>query len=291
MRAASRERLLGLGLGDRRSGYPLEMVLSASAAGMRLAETPVAYRPRAGRSKVTGTLRGTRQAVRDMSTILAAPAPVLLLVAKSPVPGKVKTRLTPELTPEQAAGVAGAALFDTMVTLERIPASRRVLVLEGAPGRWLRPGWEVVPQVGGGLDRRLAAAFAAVAGPTPALLVGMDTPQFTARNLAEPLSPAGRVGADAWFGPATDGGFWALGLARPTAELAERLLRGLPMSTDATGSALLSRLSAARLRVRWLPTLTDVDTPATAAEVASLVPASHFAAAWRAATAARPVIL
>ncbi|RAG87509.1 hypothetical protein DN069_01360 [Streptacidiphilus pinicola] len=283
MRIAPRERLLALGLGDRRSGYPLEMVLAAAAAGMRLAEVPVGYRPRAGRSKVTGTLRGTRQAVRDMSAILAAPAPVLLLLAKAPAPGRVKTRLTAAVTPEQAASVAEAALVDTMVTLEQIPASRRLLVLDGLPGRWLRPGWEVVPQAEGGLDRRLAAAFAAVTGPAPALLVGMDTPQLAARTLAEPLAPARRADVDAWFGPATDGGFWAFGLARPDPDLAARLLWDVPMSMPTTGAALRARLAAEGLHVHDLPPLTDVDTPPTADEVAALAPTSHFATAWRAA--------
>jgi glycosyltransferase involved in cell wall biosynthesis len=70
MRAARREGLLALGLTDRRSGYPLEMVLRARREGWRIAETDVAYRPRQGRSKVTGTFRGTLQAVRDMHRVL-----------------------------------------------------------------------------------------------------------------------------------------------------------------------------------------------------------------------------
>jgi dTDP-L-rhamnose 4-epimerase len=70
MRAAPRERLLELGLTDRRSGYPLEMVLLAGRRGWRIAETDVAYHPRAGRSKVTGTVRGTLQAIRDMRRVL-----------------------------------------------------------------------------------------------------------------------------------------------------------------------------------------------------------------------------
>jgi rSAM/selenodomain-associated transferase 1 len=281
MRAARREHLLGLGLGDRRSGYPLEMVLSAAAAGMRIVERDVAYRPRAGRSKVTGTLRGTRQAVQDMGRQLAAPAPVLLVLAKAPVPGRVKTRLTPACTPDQAAALAEAALSDTLRTLDRVPAGRRILVLDGAPGHWLPPGWEVLPQGGGGLDERLASAFAAVAGDVPALLVGMDTPQLTARMLAEPLSAAARTGTDAWFAPAADGGFWALGLARPRAELARRLLHGVPMSTDHTGADLLQRLAAEGLRVTVLPTLTDVDTVTEAAEVAAAAPRTRFASQWR----------
>jgi glycosyltransferase A (GT-A) superfamily protein (DUF2064 family) len=287
MRAARRDRLLGLGLGDRRSGYPLEMVLSGAAAGMRITEREVAYRPRAGRSKVTGTLRGTRQAVHDMRTLLAAPLPTLLVVAKSPRPGRVKTRLTPPCTPGQAAGLAEAALADTLDVLGRVPAGRRVLVLDGPPGPWLPPGWEVLPQRGGGLDERLAAAFADVAGGGggggPALLVGMDTPQLTARMLAEPLAAAARTGVDAWFGPAADGGFWALGLAAPSAELAGDLLLGVPMSSATTGAVVRERLAAAGLRVAPLPALTDVDTAADAAEVAAQAPTTRFAAAWRAA--------
>ncbi|MCO5972966.1 glycosyltransferase family 2 protein [Actinoallomurus soli] len=70
MRAARRTRLLDLHLTDRRSGYPLEMVLRARAQGWRIAETDVAYHPRTGRSKVTGTVRGTLRAVRDMRRVL-----------------------------------------------------------------------------------------------------------------------------------------------------------------------------------------------------------------------------
>ncbi|MDH6132086.1 glycosyltransferase A (GT-A) superfamily protein (DUF2064 family) [Kitasatospora sp. MAA4] len=281
MRAARRERLLALGLGDRRSGYPLEMVLTASAAGMRIAEVDVDYRPRAGRSKVTGTLRGTRQAVQDMRAVLAAPPPTLLVIAKAPVPGRVKTRLTPPYSPEQAAALAEAALVDTLRTLDTVPAGRRLLVLDGAPGPWLPPGWQVVPQVSGGLDARLAAAFAHAPAGAPALLVGMDTPQLRAETLAAPLAATARAGADAWYGPAADGGFWALGLARPSAELAQRLLAGVPMSTPRTGAALLERLAEAGLAVRRLPELTDVDTAADADQVAAEAPDGAFAARLR----------
>ncbi|MDP9451957.1 MAG: glycosyltransferase family 2 protein [Actinomycetota bacterium] len=70
MRALRRDELLALGLLDRRYGWPLEMVLRASAAGWRLAEVAVPYRPRTGRSKVTGTVRGTLRTVADMSRAL-----------------------------------------------------------------------------------------------------------------------------------------------------------------------------------------------------------------------------
>jgi glycosyltransferase involved in cell wall biosynthesis len=71
MRAARRADLLALDLRDRRFGYPLQMVTKATAAGWRLAEVDVGYFPREGRSKVTGTVRGTIHAVRDMRAVLA----------------------------------------------------------------------------------------------------------------------------------------------------------------------------------------------------------------------------
>ncbi|MFD7711676.1 glycosyltransferase family 2 protein [Streptomyces sp. NPDC059786] len=73
LRAARREPLLALGLTDRRSGYPLQMVVRAADAGWRITEHDVPYLPRTGASKVTGTWRGTWQAVRDMSRVLAEP--------------------------------------------------------------------------------------------------------------------------------------------------------------------------------------------------------------------------
>jgi len=75
MRAARRDDLLGLGIEDRRFGWPLEMVLRAAAAGWRIDEVPIPYAPRTGRSKVTGTVAGTLRAVRDMSRVLGEGRP------------------------------------------------------------------------------------------------------------------------------------------------------------------------------------------------------------------------
>jgi glycosyltransferase involved in cell wall biosynthesis len=71
MRAARREPLRGLGILDRRFGWPLEMVVRAADAGWVVREVPVSHLPRKGRSKVTGTVRGTVRAVRDMAAVLA----------------------------------------------------------------------------------------------------------------------------------------------------------------------------------------------------------------------------
>ncbi|HEY2636692.1 MAG TPA: glycosyltransferase family 2 protein [Solirubrobacteraceae bacterium] len=70
MRVARRRALLDLGIEDRRFGWPLEMVLRAAACGWRIEERPVGYRARTGRSKVTGTVRGTVRTVRDMRAVL-----------------------------------------------------------------------------------------------------------------------------------------------------------------------------------------------------------------------------
>ncbi|MCF3133974.1 TIGR04282 family arsenosugar biosynthesis glycosyltransferase [Streptomyces olivochromogenes] len=191
----------------------------------------------------------------------------LLVIAKEPLPGRVKTRLTPPFTPREAAALAEAALADTLDAVAAAPADRRVLVLDGAPGHWLPPGFDVVPQCPGGLDERLAAAFAGCAGP--ALLIGMDTPQVTPELLTVDFADC-----DAYFGPAADGGFWALGFARPE----PALLRGVPMSTPETGAVQRERLAAAGLRVRDLPRLRDVDTAADARAVAALAPHGRFAA-------------
>ncbi|CBG67611.1 DUF2064 domain-containing protein [Streptomyces sp. LBUM 1478] len=191
----------------------------------------------------------------------------LLVIAKEPRPGRVKTRLTPPFSPREAAALAEAALVDTLSAVAAAPADRRVLVLAGKPGPWLPPGFDVVPQGDGGLDERLAAAFALCDGP--ALLIGMDTPQVTPELLA--VEPGG---CDAYFGAAEDGGFWALGLTRPD----PALLRGVPMSTPVTGAVQRARLVSAGLRVRDLPVLRDVDTAADAEAVAAVAPHSRFAA-------------
>lgn len=195
----------------------------------------------------------------------------LLIIAKEPVPGRVKTRLTPPFSPAEAAQLAAAALEDTLRTVLTLPALRRIVVLEGRPGSWLPPGIQVQPQGSGTLDERIAAAFGTCTGPT--LLVGMDTPQL-APALAPALSPDGWDGCDAWFGPAEDGGFWALGLATPD----PGLVRGVPMSLPQTGRLQRARLTEAGLTVRDLAPMRDVDTAEDAAYVAAAAPHGRFAA-------------
>lgn len=197
----------------------------------------------------------------------------VVVIAKEPVAGRVKTRLTPYFTPHEAAALAAAALEDTLRTVAHVPAARRVLALDGAPGAWLPEGFTVLPQRGSGLDERLAAAFddAHRLLPAPIVLIGMDTPQVTAGMLASALSLLDSH--DAVFGPATDGGFWLLGLRVPD----PALLLGVPMSEPTTGEVQLHRLREAELNVAPMPCLTDVDTAADAFAVAAVAPRSLFA--------------
>jgi len=218
-------------------------------------------------------------AAEQAARAAATPRAQVIVIAKQPVPGRVKTRLTPPFSAGQAARLAAAALADTLAAAAQVPAVRHVLALEGTAGDWLPPGFDVIAQHGRGLDERLAAAFGQAYAqlPVPMVLIGMDTPQVTRRALGAAIRPLATGAADAVFGPAADGGFWLLGLRRPD----PALLLGVPMSAADTGEAQLARLNGAGLRVRQLPLLTDVDDAATARAVAAQIPRSRFAAALR----------
>jgi hypothetical protein len=196
--------------------------------------------------------------------------PALLVIAKAPAPGRVKTRLSPPCSPEQAAALATAALADTLAAVAALPG-RRVLVLDGAPGDWIPPGFEVVAQRGDGLAERLAAAFADAGGP--AVLVGMDTPQITPALLDRAVDGLGSAGAV--FGPAEDGGFWLIGLQQAD----PRVFAGIPMSVESTGACQRARLGELGLDVAEVPVLRDVDTIEDARAVAAAAPYGGFAAA------------
>ena len=204
----------------------------------------------------------------------------LLVLAKSPLAGRVKTRLCPPFTPVQAAALAEAALRDTLAAVAGTPAVARTVVLEGPLGDWLPASFGVLPQRGRGLDERLAAAYddAWAVHPAPLLLVGMDTPQVTPALLTAAASQLLSDGTDAVLGLATDGGWWTLGLRRPDASL----LVGVPMSTAETGACQHRRLVQADLRVRLLPVLTDVDTAEDAVAVAAECSCPRFAVALQA---------
>lgn len=187
--------------------------------------------------------------------------PAILVIAKEPVPGRSKTRLTPPCTPAQAATIARASLQDTLTAVAATPASARVVVLDGDADGWVPDGFTVIPQRGAGLDQRLAAAFED--GPSPALLIGMDTPQVTAKMLTQALTLM--VEGGAVLGEAWDGGFWAVGIHGPNRALFE----GVPMSVASTCTAQRERFDALGIPYQDLPVLRDVDTFSDALIVAA----------------------
>jgi glycosyltransferase A (GT-A) superfamily protein (DUF2064 family) len=192
----------------------------------------------------------------------------ILVLAKTPVPGRVKTRLCPPYTPGEAASLAAAALSDTIATVATVPDVHRTLVIDGdhpAPS-----GWNRIVQRGGSLAERLAHAYRDSRMPgIPALLIGMDTPQAGPALLTEAADLLTNPDIDAVLGLAEDGGWWALGLRKP--DRAD-VLRDVPTSTSNTGTLTLERLRSDGLRVVALPMLRDVDTAADAAAVAALCP-------------------
>jgi hypothetical protein len=195
----------------------------------------------------------------------------LLVIAKEPLPGRAKTRLTPPCSPVQAARLAAASLEDTLDAVERTPAERKVLIFEGDPRNWRRPGFEVIPQRGHGLAERLAAAFEDIGGP--ALLVGMDTPQVTPALLRDGIEALLAPGIDAVLGPALDGGYWSIGLTDTTAGAFDHV----PMSSHSTCIRQLTRLRELGLRIHEQRRLRDVDTIEDAIAVAADNPGSRFA--------------
>lgn len=198
----------------------------------------------------------------------------LIVLAKECIPGRVKTRLHPAFSFEGAALIAAASLGDTLTAVGSLPASRRILCFDGTNPPAGSEEYEILPQVSGGLDARIASAFDACSGPT--VLIGMDTPQISADHL-EPVFGRWPEDVGAWFGPSRDGGFWALALADPRGDL----IRGVPMSRSDTGRIQRRRLVDAGLRLADLAELVDIDTADDLDDVIATIPASSTASVTR----------
>jgi glycosyltransferase A (GT-A) superfamily protein (DUF2064 family) len=210
---------------------------------------------------------------------------IVLVVAKAPVPGQVKTRLCPPVTPLQAAIVAAAALLDTLDAVRATPGVAPVLAYTGTLSgaerageiRSALAGWHRVPQRGATFADRLARAHADAAAHAPGrpvLQIGMDTPQVSPATLASTMDRLDT--AEAVLGPALDGGWWALGLRNPHQAEA---LRGVPMSTSETRRLTHEALITRGLHIIDGLSLSDVDSWDDAQAVAAAAPGGRFAAA------------
>ncbi|MCR6488995.1 DUF2064 domain-containing protein [Amycolatopsis sp. OK19-0408] len=212
---------------------------------------------------------------------------LVLILAKAPRSGRVKTRLCPPATPDQAARIAAAALLDTLDTVRALPWAQPVVALagdfaDGVAARELAQATRDVPVVsqrGTTLGHRIAAAHADAAKLFPAaavLQIAMDTPQVTPTLLTGCRDVLFAPGVDAVLGAADDGGWWLLGLHDP--RHAETIAT-VPTSRPDTGIRAHEALQSNGFRVCAMSTLADIDTMPVAREVAGTLPGSRFAAA------------
>lgn len=183
----------------------------------------------------------------------------ITVIAKAPVAGRVKTRLCPPCSPQDAADVAEAALVATLAGIEAVApggmhplagAVHRVVLLDGHPGAWLPGGFDVVDQRGDGLAARLSNGFDDLG---IGVIVGMDTPAAVAALGQAFVSLIDGIDV---LGLASDGGYWCIGLHAVDASV----FNGVPMSASHTGLAQLRRLHELRRPVRLLHAGRDLDT-------------------------------
>ena len=287
MRVASRTRP-GVAR-DRRPSFGVATGDGAAGGTRRLAPPHRARRVRRTDRAFEGHRDGRRHVagrVRHGPTAARHAAVHLTIITKAPERGRVKTRLCPPCTPAEAAAVAAAALADTIDAVDDSVADtprrwandetiRRVLLLDGPPGEWVPPGYDVVAQRGSDLGERLAHGFDELG---PGVVVGMDTPA-AGRWLGGALDAVAH-GLDA-IGLATDGGYWVIGLARCD----DAVFAGVPMSESHTGLAQLRRLHDLGRRVRLLPMARDLDDLADLIAIAAATDGGRLPSTARAMVA------
>jgi uncharacterized protein len=177
---------------------------------------------------------------------MTGPRRAVVVIAKEPVPGAVKTRLAATLGDDGAARAAAAMLADTVVGMAAVDAE---------PWVCFAPGFGLLAQVEGDLGDRLAACLAALlgAGADQVVIVGADTPQVPRATYEAAFTLLDQV--DLVLGPARDGGYYLVGAKAALPEL----FVGVPMGTDAVLEVTMQRAARRRLRVGTVPTLRDLD--------------------------------
>jgi len=181
----------------------------------------------------------------------------VVVMAKHPVPGRVKMRLAAALGPERACTLYRAFVLDLAGRLARLPYPVTWAYWPPeAPFSTLVPGMRCRPQAGRDLGERMARAVETVLaeGAGPVLVIGADAPHVSEAVLAEAVS-ALAAGADVALGPAYDGGYYLIGLRAP----APALFTGIAWSTADVLATTRARAGDAGLRVHLLPPTFDVD--------------------------------
>jgi len=183
----------------------------------------------------------------------------LIVFVKAPRPGLVKTRLAETLGAEAACAAYRRLVETQLQQLSSLPEVELRFAPDDAVAEiqpWLRPSWRARPQGDGDLGRRLRSAFAeAFAADNKAVvIVGSDCPEVTAADIREAWRELRTF--DLVVGPATDGGYWLIGLRQTQPALFE----GIEWSSEFVLAETLERARARGQRIQLLRILTDVDT-------------------------------
>lgn len=211
---------------------------------------------------------------------------VVLVFAKAPAPGRVKTRLTPPFSPEQAAALYRAFAADSLSAAEGTLGARAVVAYEPHED-WPDPSWlrqpapEWFPQAGADLGARLAAATgkAFVDGADRVVVIGSDSPQLSPQRIEEAFGAL--AAAPLVLGPARDGGYYLVGLREP----APSLFDDIPWSGPQVLMATLARAAELHWPVHLLDELEDVDDAGALARMLESVKGTPLAARTQAAVA------
>ena len=187
----------------------------------------------------------------------------LIVFAKHPAPGRVKTRLTPPLTPEEAAELYRCMLLDTLAKVRSFPDVRGYLFYQDEPAalpyfQGIAPDFVLMPQEGCDLGGRMAGAFREVLsrGFRRVVIVGTDAPDLPVDYLHQAFRALVDDSVDVVFGPSADGGYYLLALKA----VPDCLFEGIAWSTGTVLAESLARAEEAGVRVHLLPGWHDVDT-------------------------------
>jgi len=190
----------------------------------------------------------------------------LIVVAKRPAAGKTKTRLSPPLTPELASVLYESFLFDTLDQVRQVADSHHVIAYldERDYFKRLAPDFELIPQEGHDLGERLdnALTFYLSRGYERAVIMDSDSPTLPASYLSQAFQVLSSD-TDVVLGPCDDGGYYLIGLKKPT----PRLLREVHMSTPAVATETIALAKAEGLSLVTLPTWYDIDDLASLARL------------------------
>ena len=190
----------------------------------------------------------------------------LIVVAKRPTPGKTKTRLSPPLTPELASALYESFLCDTLDQMRQVDDAQHVIAYldECDYFQRLAPDFELIPQEGHDLGERLdnALTFYLSRGYQHAVIMDSDSPTLPASYLSQAFQVLSN-GADVVLGPCDDGGYYLIGLKKPT----PRLLREVLMSTPTVAAETMALAKEEGLYLVTLPTWYDIDDLASLARL------------------------